>query len=119
MSDRSKPRKIRGLTSIATLDPGDRLILCFGTTRLCRLHAQCRDPVLSRRWPQPTLSPDNGGNFVVPRSYIANRSAEGLSLSQLDDPVETMVITEKWEYANEDAEGGDLWLESFKGDFND
>ena len=72
----------------------------------------------------PTLSPDAGGtqdatgNFTVPRSYIASRSAEGLSLAQVDDPVEAMVITEKWDYANEDAEGGDLWLEPFKGDFN-
>ena len=72
---------------------------------------------------QPTLSPDSSGTiangqFTLPRSYIANRSAEGLSLSQLDDPVETMVITEKWGYAHEETEGGDLWLEPFKGDFN-
>ena len=72
---------------------------------------------------QPTLSPDNrgtliDGQFTVPRSYIANRSAEGLSLAQIADPVETMVITEKWGYAHEESEGGDLWLESFKGDFN-
>lgn len=72
---------------------------------------------------QPTLSPDSsgtiaGGEFTVPRSYIANRSAEGLSLAQLDDPAETMVITEKWDYAHEETESGDLWLESFKGDFN-
>ena len=29
-----------------------------------------------------------------------------------------MVITEKWDYAHEEAEGGDIWLESFKGDFD-
>ena len=72
---------------------------------------------------QPTLSPDAsgtmaGGRFTVPRSYVANRSAEGLSLSQVDDPVETMVVTEKRTDADEASEGGDLWLESFKGDFN-
>ena len=72
---------------------------------------------------QPTLSPDpsgtmTGGQFTIPRSYIANRSAEGLTLSQVEDPAETMVVTEKWGYTHEESEGGDLWLESFKGDFN-
>ena len=72
---------------------------------------------------QPTFSPDSsgtivGGQFTIPRSYVANRSAEGLSLAQLEDPVETMVITEKWDYAHEETESGDLWLEPYKGDFN-
>ena len=74
---------------------------------------------------KPTLSPDSagdqdtGGNFTVPRSYIALRPAEGLSLAQIDNSQETIVVTEKWSYAAEETEGFDIWMEPFKGDLAD
>ena len=61
--------------------------------------------------PTPTPSADVTGALTVPRSYIACASAEGLSLAQLDDPVETMVLTEKWPAVT------DSWIEPFNGDF--
>ncbi len=64
----------------------------------------------------PTPSNDANGNPTILRSYIACASAESLSLSQIDDPVETMVVTEKW---NQDWTGTrtDSWIEPFNGDF--
>lgn len=61
--------------------------------------------------PAPTPSADANGALTVPRSYLACASAEGLSLAQLDDPVETMVLTEKWPTVT------DSWIEPFNGDF--
>ena len=65
----------------------------------------------------PTLSPDINNALVIPRSYIACRSAESLALAQIDDPVETAVIVEKWD---KDSVGavGDTWIEAFNGDFD-
>ena len=64
----------------------------------------------------PTPSNDANSNPTILRSYIACASAESLSLAQIDDPVETMVITEKWD---KDWTGtrGDSWIEPFNGDF--
>jgi prepilin-type N-terminal cleavage/methylation domain-containing protein/prepilin-type processing-associated H-X9-DG protein len=54
------------------------------------------------------------GNPLVPRSYIANRAAEGLSLSDIPDPTQIIVITEKaddfddsWFEPPKDFYGGD------------
>jgi prepilin-type N-terminal cleavage/methylation domain-containing protein/prepilin-type processing-associated H-X9-DG protein len=60
---------------------------------------------------------DTGGN-PMPRSYIACVSAESLSLGQIDDPVETMVITEKWgnDYTCSGTCVNDSWIEPFNGD---
>jgi prepilin-type processing-associated H-X9-DG protein len=66
----------------------------------------------------PTLSKDATGNPTILRSYIACRAAEGLSLAQLEDPAETVVVTEKW---GKDLSGKpitDTWIEPFNGDFN-
>jgi len=66
----------------------------------------------------PSPSKDAAGNPTILRSYIACRPAEGLSLSQLEDPSETIVITEKW---GKDLAGKaitDNWIEPFNGDFN-
>jgi len=57
----------------------------------------------------PTLSPDAQGNKVIPRSYMAVASAESLSLAQVDDPVETIVVTEKWSART------DSWIEPYLG----
>ncbi len=64
----------------------------------------------------PTPSPDINGVTSILRSYIACAPAESLALSQIDDPVETMVITEKW---SSDYTGArtDSWIEPFNGDF--
>jgi prepilin-type N-terminal cleavage/methylation domain-containing protein len=67
----------------------------------------------------PTPSKDATGNPTILRSYIACRAAEGLSLSQVENPAETIVITEKW---GKDLAGKavtDNWIEPFNGDFND
>jgi prepilin-type N-terminal cleavage/methylation domain-containing protein/prepilin-type processing-associated H-X9-DG protein len=66
----------------------------------------------------PTPSKDAAGNPTILRSYIACRAAEGLSLAQLEDPTETVVLTEKW---GKDATGSpvtDNWIEPFNGDLN-
>jgi prepilin-type N-terminal cleavage/methylation domain-containing protein/prepilin-type processing-associated H-X9-DG protein len=60
---------------------------------------------------QPTASADVNGNLDIPRSYIAISCAESLNLSSLDDPVDTMVVTEKW------GSHTDSWIEPFNGDF--
>ena len=62
---------------------------------------------------------DPSGN-PMPRSYIACVSAESLSLAQIDDPVETMVVTEKWgsDYTcgNSSTCINDSWIEPYNGD---
>lgn len=66
----------------------------------------------------PTPSKDSEGNLTILRSLIAVRAAEGLTLASLDDPTETIVITEKW---GTDVTGKpitDSWIEPFNGDFN-
>lgn len=65
----------------------------------------------------PTPSNDAFGKPTIPRSYIACRAAEALTLTQLADPPETMVMTEKW---NKNSAGAvtDSWIKSFNGDFD-
>ena len=59
---------------------------------------------------------------AMPRSYIACVSAESLALNQIEDPVETMVITEKWgrDYTCTNPAVStcvnDSWIEPFNGD---
>jgi len=70
----------------------------------------------------PSPSKDASGSPVILRSYIACAPAESLSLAQIDDPVETMVITEKWSSDWTCAPAGDncrtdSWIEPFNGDF--
>ena len=71
----------------------------------------------------PTASADiNGtkvnGQFTIPRSYIACRSAESLSLAQINDPVETTVLVDKWDKDAAGAAVTDTWIEAFNGDFD-
>ena len=65
----------------------------------------------------PTLSKDANGNLTIYRSYIANCATEDLTLGQVDDPVETIVIMDKW---NKDSAGieTDSWIEPMNGDFD-
>lgn len=65
----------------------------------------------------PTPSKDLHLALTIRRSYMALSTVESLSLTQVDDPVETMVITEKWD---KDYTGvrSDSWIESFNGDFS-
>ena len=66
----------------------------------------------------PTMSQDINGNSVIPRSYIACRSAESLSLAQINDPVETTVLVDKWDKDAAGAAVTDTWIEAFNGDFD-
>ncbi len=68
----------------------------------------------------PVPTPDVNGVNNIKRSYIAVRAAESLSLAQIDDPVETIIITEKWGKGNGNtgSVAGDSWIEPFNGDFN-
>ncbi len=66
--------------------------------------------------PQPTPSDDTNGNVDIQRSYIAISCAESLNYNSLADPVDSMVVTEKW---GSDYTGvrTDSWIEPFNGDF--
>ena len=70
--------------------------------------------------PNPVPSNDVNGNPIIPRSYIACRSAEGLTLAQIDDPVETVVVIDKWDKDSASGAGlvTDSWIEPFNGDFD-
>lgn len=59
----------------------------------------------------PSLSPNASGVDDISRSYIAVCMAESLLSSQISDPVETIVMTEKWNGRT------DSWIEPFNGDF--
>ena len=65
----------------------------------------------------PTPSNDTTGNPIIPRSYIAVCSAESLSLAQVQDPVETIVVTDKWDRDFSGTAVTDSWIEPFAGDF--
>ncbi len=65
----------------------------------------------------PTLSQDSNGVTDIPRSYIACRAPESLTLAQIDDPVETIVIIDKWD-KDSVATVGDTWIEAHNGDFD-
>ena len=68
------------------------------------------------------LSPDSSGNSTIPRSYVASCTAEDLSLAQVSDPTETIVITEKWGYVDNGmgttgtSVNNETWMEPFDGD---
>ena len=66
---------------------------------------------------QPTLSADTTGNAVIPRSYIASAAVEDLTLAQIDDPVQTLVITEKWAVLSDGITAVSApWMDAFDGD---
>ena len=66
--------------------------------------------------PGPTLSADPGGNLVIPRSYIASAAVEDLTLAQINDPAQTLVITEKWDKNAAGAAVSAPWMDAFDGD---
>lgn len=65
----------------------------------------------------PTPSADTGGSLAIMRSYIACNAAESLTLAQVFDPVETIVLCDKWD-RNSAGAVGDSWIEPFNGDFD-
>lgn len=66
----------------------------------------------------PTPSKDAKGNLTINRSYIANAATEDLTLAQVDDPVETIVIMDKWDKNNAGLAVTDSWIEPQNGDFD-
>jgi prepilin-type N-terminal cleavage/methylation domain-containing protein/prepilin-type processing-associated H-X9-DG protein len=68
--------------------------------------------------PAPSPSADPSGNLTIIRSYIACRSAEAVSLAQLSDPVETIVIMDKWDHSSNGAAITDSWIEPHNGDLD-
>lgn len=61
-------------------------------------------------------APGPNGKGTIRRSYIAVCPAESLALAQIDDPQETLVVTEKWD-RDWTGSRGDSWIEPFNGDF--
>ena len=65
---------------------------------------------------------DGNGNPTIPRSYVASCTAEDLSLAQLDNPTQTIVITEKWGHVDNGVGttgakvNNETWMEPFDGD---
>jgi prepilin-type N-terminal cleavage/methylation domain-containing protein/prepilin-type processing-associated H-X9-DG protein len=59
--------------------------------------------------PNPTPSADANSQLTIKRSFMALVSAESLSLAQVDNPSETIVIAEKW------PEKTDSWIEPYLG----
>ena len=72
--------------------------------------------------PLKPLSADSSNNLTIPRSYVASCTAESLALAQLDNPTQTIVITEKWAYkdngvgAAAPTANNESWMEPFDGD---
>jgi prepilin-type processing-associated H-X9-DG protein len=65
----------------------------------------------------PSVGNDASGQPTIRRSYIACRAAEGLCLSQITVPTQTMVVVDKWE-KNSGGAVTDSWIEAFNGDFD-
>lgn len=59
---------------------------------------------------EPTLSADPTGVDTIARSYIISSAIEDLTASQVEDPVGSIVVTEKWSTA------GDTWVDQMDGD---
>ena len=68
--------------------------------------------------PGPTLSPNSTGQNVLPRSYVANSSLENLTDAQVKDPVDAIVITEKWNKLITGAANSESWMEPYDGDMS-
>ena len=68
------------------------------------------------------LSADINGKTTLPRSYVATCAAEDLSIAQVEFPVETIVITEKWNHVDNGVGptgtkvNNETWMEPFDGD---
>lgn len=69
--------------------------------------------------PAPPLSQDSAGASTIPRSYVVSCGPEDLQLSQVDNPGATIVVTEKWDRADNapsNAVSSETWMEPFDGD---
>jgi len=63
--------------------------------------------------------PGPTGKGTILRSYIASLAAENLSLSEVDRPVETIVISEKWDRFPDGSPVNEPWIDLFDSkDFN-
>ena len=68
------------------------------------------------------LSADAGNALTIPRSYVASCTAEDLTLAQVDNPTQTIVITEKWGCVDNGVGptgtkiNNETWMEPFDGD---
>jgi prepilin-type N-terminal cleavage/methylation domain-containing protein/prepilin-type processing-associated H-X9-DG protein len=68
------------------------------------------------------LSPDANGNNTIPRSFVASCAPEYLTLAQVDQPADAIVITEKWGYVDNGVGptgvtlNNETWMEPFDGD---
>ncbi len=67
--------------------------------------------------PQPTVGEDDNFQSTIKRSYIALSPIESLSMSQIEYPTDTVVITEKWD-SDYSGVRNDIWIEPFNGDFS-
>jgi prepilin-type N-terminal cleavage/methylation domain-containing protein/prepilin-type processing-associated H-X9-DG protein len=67
-------------------------------------------------------SADVNGNNTIPRSYVASCTAEDLSLAQVDYPVNTIIVTDKWGHVDNGigptgaTVNNETWMEPFDGD---
>lgn len=59
---------------------------------------------------KPSMSPDAMGKPSIPRSYIVSSAIEDLTLAQVENPGQTIVVTEKW------SGPGDTWIDQMDGD---
>jgi prepilin-type processing-associated H-X9-DG protein/prepilin-type N-terminal cleavage/methylation domain-containing protein len=69
--------------------------------------------------PSPPLAQDANGLSDIPRSYVESCSTEDLQLSQLVSPQTAIVITEKWDKADNipsNVASSETWMEPFDGD---
>ena len=60
--------------------------------------------------PTPTLSADSNGALTIPRSYMVSSTIEDLNSSQVPNPVNAIVVTEKL------SAKADTWLDQMDGD---
>ena len=67
-------------------------------------------------------SADVDGNSTIPRSYVASSAVEGLTLAQVPNAVNFIVITDKWGYVDNGVGptgtrvNNEAWMEPFDGD---
>jgi prepilin-type processing-associated H-X9-DG protein len=65
------------------------------------------------------MADDINGIADIPRSYVESCATEDLQLSQLASPETAVVITEKWDKADnnpKNAVSNETWMEPFDGD---
>lgn len=69
--------------------------------------------------PAPPLVEDSNAVSDIPRSYVESCATEDLQLSQLSSPQTAVVITEKWDKADNSSSNAvstETWMEPFDGD---